>query len=767
MPLAVPHALAPTTGREAAAEQDAVHLTVAYFVPSVIGTALATIIYAAAVWPGPDPARLVAWCLLPQLSLAMLASLVVPHRRLVHQWGARRWATLLCVGYAALGASWGLAFWLIPPGTSPEYHGLLTVAFATAVSAGGVLNFAGFRRFAAANFVPMWSLAALFLVTHDRPALAAGALLFLAVLLGYNHLAHRVHARSSRFRYDAATLAMDLRASEAEARAVVHHAAEAIWHLDGTTWFVLDANPAATALAANLGHPGLDGTLVAPLTDAIPDLARQLTPGSTESGREITARRADGTTAHLLVSTAWIEGPPARMTVLARDISDRKRLEARLRHEATHDHLTGLLNRAGALPFLRTHLDSGRRPAVLFIDLDQFKAINDQFGHPGGDEVLRTAADRLHRVCPEGTVAARLGGDEFLVLLPHVGGDATVRQLTASILTALEAPFDLNGENCRLSATVGVTIADPDDPVDEVELISRADLAMFQGKVDGRGSTVIYDHALRRRLEERIRLEHDLRHALDHDEFEAWGQPVVALESGRLAAVELLARWFRDGQVTMPDQFIPVAEETGMVVELGRQMLGWAVDLLERWSDTPLRDVKVTVNIAARHLRDGQLVADLESRLRDSPIDRSLLVIELTESQLIENPDRSIPYLASLRALGCGLAIDDFGTGYSSLSALVDLPATVIKIDRSFVAGLLSSRRQQAVVEAVVSIGREFDHQVVAEGIETVEQWELLRALGVPLGQGFIFSAALPLDHLEMWAHNALGPLAALMRVRT
>lgn len=732
----------------------------------MVGTALATVVYAAAIWPGPSTSHLLVWCLLPQLSFALLASVVVPHRRLVALWGPRRWANLLAVGYLMLGASWGLAFWLIPPGRSAEYHGLLTLVFATAVSAGGVLAFAGFRRLAAANFVPMWALAAVFLTLHGRPALAVGALLFVAVLLGYNHLAHRMHRRASRFRHDASSLAGSLRTSEAEARAVVHHAAEAIWHLDGATGLILEANPAATQLARSIGRPQLSGSRRAVLTEAIPDLAASLVPGSAHSGLEVTLLAPDDTEIHLLVSTAWIAGPPARMTVLARDITERKQLEARLRHEALHDHLTGLANRAGTLPFLREHLDAGHRPAVIFIDLDQFKAVNDQFGHGGGDTVLRVVAQRLQQISPRDALVARLGGDEFLLVLRHLRGDATLQNLIASIITAIETPIDLDGASCELTATVGIAIADPTVTGDEVDLISHADLAMFQGKVDGRRNTVTYDSGLRRRVAERIRIEHDLRHALANDELEAWGQPVVTLESGRLAAVELLARWCHNGQLVMPHEFITVAEETGMIVDLGGQMLTWAVDLLEHWSGTPLRDVKVNVNIAARHLRNGRLITDLERRLEGSDIDRSLLVVELTETQLVEDPERSVPHLEALRALGCGLAIDDFGTGYSSLSALLDLPATVIKIDRSFVAGLLGDRRQQAVVEAVVALGRQFDHQVVAEGIETAEQLELLHSLGVPLGQGFLFSAALPIDELEIWAHNALGPLGALMRGR-
>lgn len=766
MPRPATNALVGPGARDAAAEDDAVDLTVANFLPSAVGIAVATVAYAAAIWPGPGVPRLLTWCVLPLLSVAVLAALILPHRRLITHWGTRRWVSLLCVGYGTLGASWGLAFWLGDPSRSPEYHALLTLVFATAVCAGGVLSLAGFRRLATATFLPMWGMGVLFLLTHGRPALAATSVALPCALLGFNHLAHLMHLRASHLGHDAAKLAAELRTSEAEVRALVTHTAEAIWHLDGTSGMVLDANPAATALATTLGRADLDGHGRAFLAEAIPEITNLLTSGATHPRREVAARRSDGSKAYLLLSTAWIEGPPRRLAVLAHDVTDRKRLEAKLRHDATHDQLTGLPNRAGALRFLRSHLDAGDRPAVLFIDLDQFKAINDQFGHPAGDAALRTIADRLHAACPQHGIVARVAGDEFLLVLPDVRGEAALRRVVDTLLAAIETPIDVDGESCDLSATIGIAITDPSTPVDEVDLISHADLAMFQGKVDGRRKTVTYDSALHRRVEERLHLEHDLRHALSNRELEAWGQPLVALGTGRLAAVELLARWFRNGQLVMPDDFIPVAEETGMVVDLGRQMLGWAVDLLERWIDTPLRDVKVSVNIAARHLRNGQLIADLERRLLDSPIDRSLLAIELTETQLVEDPKRSIPYLEALPALGCELAIDDFGTGYSSLAALLAFPANVIKIDRTFVAGLLADPRRQAVVSAIVTLGRDFEHLVVAEGIETQEQLELLHSLGVPLGQGFLFSAALPVDDLEAWAYNALGPLGALMRRR-
>ncbi len=428
-------------------------------------------------------------------------------------------------------------------------------------------------------------------------------------------------------------------------------------------------------------------------------------------------------------------------------------LVEQLRHDATHDALTGLLNRQGL--FLRAeHAASaarrhGRGFGFVFVDLDRFKQVNDTQGHAAGDLLLREAAARLRATTRASDTLARLGGDEFVVLVEEADGALDAVRLAERLAAALEQPFDLDGDTVVVTASVGLAWSAHGEH-DPGELLANADTAMYRAKRAGRRQVAIFDDELRRWVEEHTGLEQALRRGLVEGEFEVWGQPVVDLASGAPIGVELLARWHRPGTgVVPPDVFIPVAEDSGLVSDLGRWVIGEAVALLDRWAAEPaLATLIVGVNISPRHLAGRELERDVRNALAAHPGAAGRLLVELTETALTDDLDEAAAVLADVRGLGVLVAIDDFGTGYSSLASLRRLPADVIKIDREFVGVLGTDPQATAIVKAAAELGQAFARAVVAEGIETPEQAASALALGCRVGQGFLFGRPRPLEEL-------------------
>jgi diguanylate cyclase (GGDEF)-like protein len=382
---------------------------------------------------------------------------------------------------------------------------------------------------------------------------------------------------------------------------------------------------------------------------------------------------------------------------------------------------------------------------VLFIDLDKFKVINDSLGHSAGDEVLRVVGTRLSRGTRRGDVVGRLGGDEFTVIAYGVADRDEATAIADHVRAELNRPITVEGRQLHVDASVGIVLAEPGDPRDGSDLLRDADLAMYQAKTRGRGRIAFFDVELRERIQRRLQLEQDLRMAPLGDELWLAYQPIVDLRTNRRVAVEGLLRWThpRYGLI-FPGEFITLAEESDLINIVGAHMLYTAA----REISTQAPELELTVNLSARQLDDPWLVSSVRNAVHKTGLPPGSLCLEITESALMQDPALAARTLAALRELGVRLAIDDFGTGHSSLAQLLTLPLDTLKIDRSFTAGLGRSEEAEAIVTSVIAMAHAVDLTVIAEGVEQVEQLEILRALGCDQAQGYYLGRPVPLSQL-------------------
>ena len=453
-----------------------------------------------------------------------------------------------------------------------------------------------------------------------------------------------------------------------------------------------------------------------------------------------------------------------------RDISERKALEHQLRQMAFHDPLTLLANRTlfkDRVQHALALVQRGHLPvAVLFLDLDNFKIINDSLGHDAGDRLLGAVAQRIVKNTRASDTVARLGGDEFAVLVESLGSAEEVRVVAASLIDALGAPFLLNGAEVRVAASVGV--AHSDTAISAEALLSNADIAMYHAKAAGKNRFAVFEPRMQDVLHERLQLEADIVRALADQEFFLEYQPIIDLASGSLLGVEALVRWRHPSKgVLMPGQFISIAEDCGQIGKLGRWVLTEACRELVAWRDGVAggNRLRVAVNISGRHLQHGDLFKDVTEALAESGLEPANLVVELTESTMMSNTEANLERLQRLKAVGVRLALDDFGTGYSSLSYLHRFPIDILKIDRSFVSRLTTSDNGPELARAVITLGSTLGLDIVAEGIELEPQIASLLELGCVAGQGFFFTHARPLHELcnssfvarrkELWTTGA------------
>jgi diguanylate cyclase (GGDEF)-like protein/PAS domain S-box-containing protein len=437
------------------------------------------------------------------------------------------------------------------------------------------------------------------------------------------------------------------------------------------------------------------------------------------------------------------------------DVSDRKRMEAELERLALYDSLTGLPNRALFGDRLTHAIDRRGRnhaTAVYFLDVDRFKRINDSLGHAAGDEVLREVAVRIQRTLrPEDTVA-RFGGDEFTVLCEAVGGVLEAVGVADRLQRELAEPVFAGGAELRLSASIGIAMAEPGDEMSASRLVEDADAAMYRAKERGGARTELFDMAMRERAVEELSIEQELQRGLERGELRLFYQPIVDLDNGEMVGAEALIRWEHPERgMLSPDKFLPVAEESGLIVQVGAWAVGEGCRRLRDWDRRNGHGAPFTlaVNLSARELTHPDVVTTVLGAVRRSALDPHRLTIEVTESTAMADRETGFRALRELSAAGVRIAIDDFGTGYSSLDHLREMPADILKIDRSFVAGMAANSPDSALVAAAIAMGRALEMQVVAEGIETTEQVADLRDLGCPLGQGFLFSRPLPPEELD------------------
>ena len=444
----------------------------------------------------------------------------------------------------------------------------------------------------------------------------------------------------------------------------------------------------------------------------------------------------------------------------SRDVSERKAFEEQLAHQAFHDSLTMLANRAlfaDRVEHALTRAGSqGGGIAVVFGDLDDFKTINDSLGHGAGDEVLIEVARRLaETVRPEDT-AARFGGDEFAVLLEGIGVEADATEVADRILEAFRQPIQLEDTEVFVRTSIGIAIVPSGGRSTPAELLRNADVAMYMAKRDGKGGYRVFEESMHAQALERLELRADLQRAIDSDQFELVYQPVVRLGDMTVSGVEALLRWRHPSKgVIPPAQFIPAAEEMGLIIPIGqwvlREAFAQAVRLHERFPSTP--PLTMAVNLSPRQLNQGDIVGDVRRAIRDSGVDPAALVLEITESLMMADTDLAVRRLEEMKGLGVRLAMDDFGTGYSSLSYLSRFPVDILKMDRSFLEA--ESDADSGLAAAVVALGETLGMQVVAEGIELTSQMSSLRALGCELGQGFLFARPMSFDSVSNYLEDA------------
>jgi diguanylate cyclase (GGDEF)-like protein/PAS domain S-box-containing protein len=585
--------------------------------------------------------------------------------------------------------------------------------------------------------------------TRDRPVTGTLAALTIALMLGVTAFCSRT--ASNRRRLDAAR-----RTAERKVEALLESSTDAVLAIQpgsGITYVspsvrsVLGYEPAFVTdqLLLDITHP-----------DHLPT-AMEWWQSVVQGGPEHRTR-AESRVRHADGNWIWIEiigtnrtgvEPLNAAVISVRDITERKALEGELTRQAFADSLTGMPNRA----LFRDRLEhtiarnrrGGGRITLLLVDLDDFKLVNDSLGHTAGDQLIAATALRLHQQLRAADTLARLGGDEFAVLVEDIN-EIEAMDLAERLLAAIRRPLRLGNREVVCSASIGVATAkagEGEDGPDPGELLRNADLAMYAAKGAGRDRYALFDPAMyagiMREAEDRAELER----ALANDEFLVHYQPIVDLPTSRLIGVEALVRW--DHPVTGvlgPNTFIPLAESTGLIVPLGRWVLRQACQQLAEWTGRfpAAAAIRVNINLSARQFQHEGLVEEVSGILAETGANPRQIVLEITESLLMQDTDSTISTLGRLKDLGVRLAIDDFGTGYSSLSYLKRFPVDILKIDRSFVDGITTEHGDATLAEAVVQLGRALHLQTVAEGIETAEQWTTLQGLGCEFGQGYLFA---------------------------
>lgn len=449
----------------------------------------------------------------------------------------------------------------------------------------------------------------------------------------------------------------------------------------------------------------------------------------------------------VVMASVTYGGRPATQ-IITRDITERRRAEEQLLHDAFHDSLTGLPNRALFIDHLKLAVNHCRRRkgylfAVLFIDLDRFKVINDSLGHMVGDELLIAIARRLEICLREGDTIARLGGDEFTILLDGIKDYGDAQRVAERVQEVLEQPFDVAGRELFITASVGIKYSGDDDEQPE-DILRDADTAMYSAKSLGKARYQVFNARMHMHALTLLQIESDLRRAIEREEFQVNYQPIVSLESGRIHGFEALVRWRHPERgLISPSDFIPIAEETGLIIQIDRWVLKQACLQMRRWQEAlPItRRMKISVNLSCKQFMQPTIVEQVLEILQETGLDAGSLKLEITESVMMERGDYAMSVLEQLSKAGIELSLDDFGTGYSSLSYIHRFPVTALKIDQSFIKRL-GGEQNGEIVRAVVALARNLGLEVVAEGIETVAQLAQLKALGCEQGQGHYFSEA-------------------------
>jgi diguanylate cyclase (GGDEF)-like protein/PAS domain S-box-containing protein len=550
-----------------------------------------------------------------------------------------------------------------------------------------------------------------------------------------------------------------LRTSEERYRLLFDASPQAMWVFDAETLRFLAVNDAAVQRYGYSRDEFLRMTIaeIRPAED-VPGLHERLqglAEGAPATANIWRHRKANGELMDVEVTSHAIDlsGRKARL-VVSIDVTERLRAEEKLWHAAFYDALTGLPNRALFMERLGMALERAKGRgrggfAVLFLDLDRFKVVNDSLGHRAGDQLLIQISRRLERTRRAGDTVARLGGDEFAVLVEGVENASDAARVAERVQRELSMPFDIDGQEVFTSASIGIALGGAPNSVRPEDMLRDADTAMYRAKGMGIAKHAVFDVTMHDRAVAVLQLENDLRRAIERGELRVQYQPIVALGSGRIVGFEALARWqHRQRGTVAPSEFIPLAEETGVIGSLGRWVMQEACTQMRRLQANFPREKALTlsVNISGRQVLQPDLVEQIDDTLRATGLDPRSLRLEITESVLVENAAAATRCLMRLRQLGLQLCIDDFGTGYSSLSYLHRLPIDLLKIDSSFIRTMGSDEKNRRIVETILLLGRNLGVEVVAEGVETAAQATALHRLGCGFVQGFLFSPPLDID---------------------
>ncbi len=550
----------------------------------------------------------------------------------------------------------------------------------------------------------------------------------------------------------------ELRKSEARYQAVVDSAFDAIITITPDA-IVRSFNRAAERIFGYRAEEVIGGPVTLLMPERYRDLCAAGLQRYLETGEarviggttELEGLRKDGSEFPIELSLGEMhEGEDRLFTSVIRDISERKHLEEQLQRQAFHDALTGLPNRALFLDRLTHALAraerQGSETAILFADLDNFKVINDSLGHKVGDQLLIAVAERLKACLRPGDTAARLGGDEFTVLCEEIASVSDAARIAERIAEKLRSPFALDGHEVVATLSIGIAISSSAQqrPVD---LLRQADTAMYRAKAAGRPGFEVFEPSMHTEALERLEVETELRRAIEREEFRVYYQPEVLLKNGEIVGMEALVRWEHPERgLLLPKEFLSIADQSGLIIPIGRWVLREACNQVRVWQEKYSRipPLTMSVNLSARQFLQPELVAEV---LRETGVDPLTLQLEITEGTVMSD-NNTQPFandtLQWLKSLGVKLAIDDFGMGYSSLSYLKRFPIDFLKIDRSFVGGLVEDHTDTKIVSAIIHLARALDLKVIAEGVETAEQLERLREMGCDMAQGHYFSVPLP-----------------------
>lgn len=548
-----------------------------------------------------------------------------------------------------------------------------------------------------------------------------------------------------------------LRQSERRFRALTEHSSDVVVVLD-STGLILYASPSTTRimgypLVEHIGQNALDLIYPEDLHLITALFSRLLDHPESNITVEVRMCHYDGSWRWIEVTGTNLLADPAVQGIVVnyRDVTERKQVEIQLQHDALYDGLTGLPNRLLLADRLeqvikRTQRHPNYRFAVLFLDLDHFKVVNDSLGHTLGDQLLVAIAPRLSHCLRASDTCARLGGDEFVILLEDIQDISDATHIAERIQMHLSQPFDLNDLKVVTSASIGIVVSTIGYDRSE-DVLRDADIAMYRAKAQGKAQYTVFDIEMRNRALARLALEADIRRAIEHQEFCVYYQPVIELSTGRIVGFEALVRWQHPQRgLIAPAEFIAVAEETGLIVLIDWLVLREASRQMRQWQDqVPLTSsLVISVNLSGKQFTRPDLITQIEHVLAETGLDPRNLRIEITESTLMENMETAAMILRQLHTLGVKVAIDDFGTGYSSLGYLVRLPVNILKIDRRFISELETDDNQAEIVNTIVTMAHNLGMQVIAEGVETTTQHVRLNALGCEYGQGYLISR--PID---------------------